>query len=346
LLGVTLMDRLRHGTRAVVLAIGAGVLGVNLLVGLGALNATAETIAPARFRARAVLAAASPPLRHRDYDGIARLVSGLRRIAGSERKIYVAASSDVIGCSLLASADRIVPGDAGRLRILPCIHIDSRDEYPVEKLLWADVVLVARPVQYHLAPDRQRLVRSVVDAFTEGWPIAGDFRKRAERLPLVDGEIEVQLYDRVRPTSAATAIRTLHRFAATIGGMPGGQKPWIAFDSEPTRRVGRDRLQRAIGVAVRLSADGDGRAEMFLSIDELTDPSWLRGRIASDCAAAGLRASALDDDGSELARLELASDHEGSIGVQLPEGTRHVLLVRVSDRNLDCTVTIEDLRFE
>ncbi|MEO6026621.1 MAG: hypothetical protein ABIR79_07125 [Candidatus Binatia bacterium] len=235
----------------------------------------------------------------------------------------------------------------GRLQILPCIHIDSRDEYPVEKLLWADVVLVARPAQYHLAPDRQRLVGSVVDAFTDGWPIAEDFRKRPERLSLVNGTIEVDLYERVRPTSVTTAIRTLHRFAAALTTRPVGQRPWIAFTSDPTRRLERGRLPLTTDIAFRSDANSDPRSETFLSIDEPTSPTSLSERIGNDCAATSTEGFAFDDDGAELGHLELAADREGRAVAPLPGGTRHVLLlVRPGHTDRDCTVQIAHLRVE
>jgi hypothetical protein len=339
LLGVTMLDRLRAAARAFVLLLAIAFVVVNLALGLG--------LAQPAPTSPWIFARASPPLRHADYDGMATLVGELRRIAGGNRRIYVAASSDVIGCSLLAAADRSVAGDSGRLQVLPCIHVDSRDEYPLEKLLWADIVLIARPVQYHLPPDQQHLVTSVVDAFVEQWPIATDFRLRPDRLPLVDGQVEVEVYERIHPTSVRTAIQTFRRFSGVMPKAPGGQKPWIAFTPDPTRHLELDRMSGDTNVSFRLPTRSTEMSEALLSIDALPDQASLVGRLHADCARPQIEARSFDENGLDVGAAPLSSDHDGTFRLDLLPRTRHVLLIgQGDDASVGCTVEIDGLGFE
>ena len=173
------------------------------------------------------LAASRPPLRWPDYDEIMRLVRDLRSVAGRADPIYVAASG-ALRSSSVRSADLMLddpfrPGvKAGditwgsRLYVPHTPHIDSRDGNPTTALLQARYVVVATPVQYHLSPDEQRIVRTAVEEFTEGRPLARDFELLPDVYTLADGA-RVRVYRRTRPSTETVALETFAHFRAALG---------------------------------------------------------------------------------------------------------------------------------
>src|SRR5262249_37174477 len=152
---------------------------------------------------------------------VVRLVDYLARAAGDNRKpVYVAASSPNLNDDLLWHANRVLHEDvlsygsghfwdSRHLNILHWVPLaDSRDTYPLDKLMAAEYVVVATPFQCHPHPEEQKVVQVVVNAFTEPWPFARDFVRLPETFTVGDG-VQVAVYRRQRPTSLATAIQTL-----------------------------------------------------------------------------------------------------------------------------------------
>jgi hypothetical protein len=61
------------------------------------------------------------------------------------------------------------------LNFLTPPQIDSRDSWPLEMLLQAQYVVIAHPVQHHLALEKQLLVKLVYDLFIDDQLVARDF---------------------------------------------------------------------------------------------------------------------------------------------------------------------------
>jgi hypothetical protein len=265
-----------------------------------------------------------PPRISRDGAEIQRLLETLRSQSGVPRAggngpargtIYVAASSAALSDDLLWHADRASsPGllstssdrfwEAGSLNILHWTPFaDSRDPFPLEKLVAADFVVLAEPVQYHMRPGEQRVVSVVVEAFSTGWPIAQDF----VRLPMTfafSGGVRVSLYRRMRPTSTETALTTLRQMEAFHGGRPGGQLPWLSLSPGAeswVSRSGPDACRIASGYRV---APPELR---YLYIDRLPPTVEVHGnaRFSSpECGGQSLRLEAIDRGGKILALTE------------------------------------------
>ena len=102
-------------------------------------------------------------------------------------------------------------------------EIDSRDGFPFNQLLRADVIVTAQPTQYHIDPNQQRVVGGVDDLFTNNREFARDFvafpahfTLRASPFDMIlwDDRFHpgnppvVTIYRRIRPTSPETAART------------------------------------------------------------------------------------------------------------------------------------------
>jgi hypothetical protein len=158
---------------------------------------------------RSFFAVSMPPLTRPDYAEVAKLVAYLRDTTTATEPIYVAASSDVLGTSMLANAETDLYGwDNAKLNILQAPAIDSRDPLPLEFLLKSQYVIIVNPFQHHLEANRQLVVKVVLDIFNGQREFAQDFTQLPVKFSLQQGAT-LSVYKRIRPTSTSTASNTL-----------------------------------------------------------------------------------------------------------------------------------------
>jgi hypothetical protein len=207
--------------RGLVVGVGGVFLLANLVVGLTPDNvAIDQALSP-------LFAGKSSPLTRPNYAEVANLIGYLRDLAPGGEPIYVAAASDILNKDLVINAERILYGwDESRLRVLQSPNIDSRDFYPLETLMQAQYVIVVEPFQQQMGAERQRVVEVVYDLFTGQQELARDFVRLPRTFPLADGAI-ASIYARTRPTTIATAMRTLRVIQAYVPLRPGGQPDWM-----------------------------------------------------------------------------------------------------------------------
>jgi hypothetical protein len=156
-----------------------------------------------------LLSAYAGPLRRDDFDEVRALIERLRE---GPQPVLVAASNGRLNFDLVLRAEPRLFGRADRrLTVLPSPQIDSRDPLPVDELLRARQVVVVTPFQFHLLrAEEQQVVRVLLEAFAEDWPIARDFRRLDESFVL-EGGVVAQVYQRERAATLATAIDTYRR---------------------------------------------------------------------------------------------------------------------------------------
>ena len=68
----------------------------------------------------------------------------------------------------------------------------------------------------------------LLDGFTQNWDFAQDFKRLPMQFTFENG-VKVSIYERIRPTSLATAVRTLDAMQRQIGTRPGSQQNWIVL---------------------------------------------------------------------------------------------------------------------
>lgn len=220
-----------------------------------------------------------PPLVRDDYDEVARLIDYLRNVVPPGEPIYVVDSSDKMNFDIIRFAERQLYGwDENKLNILSTPQIDSRDYYPLEQLLQSKYVILTVPFQYHLTPKEQKVAQVVFTAFTENWEIARDFGPLQERFNLA-GNTVLTIYQRIRPTSLDTAIRTFVAMQAYIGVRPGGQSDWMLINQPSPYRVTKNsdntsHIRMNIDPAVPETTSAD-----ILYAGKLVGPNTLVGTI-------------------------------------------------------------------
>ncbi len=218
---------LRGKIRYLILGAAGLYLVVNAAVGL----------IPVKLNLSKLFVANFPPLVRSDYGEVVKLVDFLRKIAPNEEPIYIAGASNSFNANILRQANRKLNPPSGwwKLNVIGRPQIDSRDTYPLPELLMSQYAVVAVPFQQVLLSDEQVLrsheqdvVKVVYDAFTQNWEISRDFQLLPEQFKLENG-VTVSIYRRIRPTSIATAVKTLDAMQRQIGDKPGTQLDWISL---------------------------------------------------------------------------------------------------------------------
>jgi hypothetical protein len=295
----------------------------NALVGLSSIELPSDALVVSdRFNLSlsGLFSANNKPLVRKDYTEIVRLVDYLRSVSSPADPIYVAASSGTINDDILWHAERTLHEnvfdsqvdtfwDNKGLNVLHWVPFaDSRDYYPLEKLLLSQYVVVATPFQYHLHPDEQKVVNVVVDAFEQHWELSQDFVRLPQQFAL-ENQVMVTIYKRIRPTSFATSIHTLEAMHDYIGMQPGGQFSWIALSETPGYYITKNR-DDTYDMAMDLEAL-KAPVTPFLYIDQLPDRAVLTGTIEKSdpqCGNPALHLTVIDANGRNMSSATFQAD--------------------------------------
>lgn len=195
---------------------------------------------------RSHLAFNMAPLVRTDEEALVNLINYLRQLTPNGEAIYIAGYQRLqLNTSLIRAVEQVqYPQERSRLNLLLTPQVDSQDFYPLQPLLQAEYVVIPEPLLDYpgspaqvtplgewILPQETQVVRVVLTAFAEHWELAQDF----EPLPVqfqLDYGTTVRLFHRVKPTSVATALRSLLALQQRIGKRPGGQLDWIGLGQE------------------------------------------------------------------------------------------------------------------
>jgi hypothetical protein len=347
-LGWTIRTRTRGATRATLLS-GAGIyLAANLLFGIAGTYEFVRLPLPGR----SLLAANWPPLIREDHAQLALLVEALRKQTKPEDPVFVAASSTTLNPDLLANAERSIYGwDSTVLNVENTPAIDSRDYYPMEALLQAQVLVLADPLQTHLPADQQKVLGVVHEMFTAGVEIARDFEQLTPRFALQDGA-EIVLFRRRRPTSLETGLGTLRYIQQRFPTPPGAQADWVVVSSRFPSWVTR-RADGATTLTWHPALPGEVPAPVAVYLGNAPEKAQATGAfrfLNRGCSGAAAAFSLLAADGSirdaaELARRpEEAEEFEVPFDVPPPSRLLLRLRPRPGQESIDyCLLTIDSL---
>jgi hypothetical protein len=214
---------LRPRWRAVPLGAVVGLSLLGLILGLSTPDVGAHSPLRPLFPSR------WSPLKRYDYGEILRLVRTIDGRARAGDGVFVVASSDTLNADIVRQADLVLAGRReAKLAVLASPDVDSVGFYPLGELLEARFVIVVQPFQAHLAPEDQRMLRTLYDTFLDHGPIAQDF---VESPLLYDLERSTgYVYERKRPTTMPTALATLASLERAMPQRPGGQSAWAVVD--------------------------------------------------------------------------------------------------------------------
>jgi hypothetical protein len=280
-LALVLIRKFNGWKRAGLIAIASGLLLVNFITCLF----SSFLVPPQMYQ---FLASQYRPLIRGDYDNVVGLVEYLRNLQGPHDSIYVVDSSVLMNYDLLQKAEiRIFGTSNSKLGFLVPPQVDSRDYYPLEQLIQSRYVIYSTPFQHHLDPEQQKVVKFVFDAFQQKSEIAQDFSELPQTFQL-EGGVTLHIYQRIRPTSLETSVRTLDSMLKFIPQKPGGQLDWMVMDQNPgdfIRTTGNNLYK------FQISSEGLKTGKTFLMAEPASHPGNLQGDISynnSQCPGANL----------------------------------------------------------
>ncbi len=333
---------------------------------------------------RPLFAASYPPLVRQDYDTLVELISQLHQLAPDGDPIYLASHSGVFNRSLARNADwqlhqnsKIPPScspPCGSMNFLGIQQLDSVGTYPIQTLLNAQYVAVAKPFQYRVNPDEQDVTKVTADAFVEDWTIARDFDKLPVQFALQDkilggvhgnlpadyrpdNPVEIELYRRRRPTTLETTLQTLAKMRRQIGSLTNPYADWIVLNSPSPSWVeplptGNDRLQLHAGDR-DLTSDN---ATILFYLGELPERSRLQGSVTfqtPDCPGVSLIISTIGDRGQILSQTSdriLANSTTSQLDLAIDARNATYLMLQVTPKSPDipidyCSFSVDRLAF-
>jgi hypothetical protein len=267
-------------------ALGVVLIAANLLAGL---------VLPTGTAGEKLFSTNWQPLIRSDYQQVINLTKYLQEQAGTDHPIYVVASSYRFNSDTLLAANRMATGQAApTLLLVSTPDIDSRDYYPLEHLLKADIVVVIDPFEYHIAPDQQQVVKVVYDMFLQNKALAQDFEVLNPGFP-IDASTRAVIYRRVKAPSLVTSLEALQMIQSYVRQRPGIQYDWINLDppNMPTFSL-TDRRGTELEIDPAKFANKTGQAEMVYSWP-VTGTEKFQGKISfenDNCGETALTFSA------------------------------------------------------
>lgn len=332
----SIWSRLAGNRRKLVLGVVGCYLASNLVLGLTPIGKFDSVFRP-------LFALNMPPLVRPDYDEVVRLVNYLREITPDKEPIYVVGYQRLqLDSGLMKAVERVqYPLKRRKLNILPVPQVDSRDAYPLEMLLKADYVVVPNPLPDYpdkpskvpavgeWVPNRElKVVQAVSEAFTNNWEFAQDFQRLPVQFNFDKGTV-VTIYQRVRPTSLETAVRTLYGMQQVIGRRPGSQLDWMIL-SQRYQPLNSSFVNITEGDTHRIVLYASDRSEESAKRDRLLDGERDRDRtkdierhllyigsfpeklqlsgavtfVGEPCVKASLQLSMLDKEGKTLSSTQ------------------------------------------
>ncbi len=233
----------------------------------------------------------NPPFERSDEEALSKLVTHLREISEPDDLIYVAASSSIVSSDLLWHVDRALHEDLmaytansfwfskGLSIIQWTPFADSRDPYPLERLLSSKYVVIATPPQYHLRVEEHDVVRSVVDIFTKKIAIAQDFVQIPEEFLLEQG-VTVKIFKRINETSLSTTIQTLRLMEQYTETRPGGQLNWLITHGSANSRLKIEQISDQIyNIQIFHDAQSEPISYSLLYLDPQLGKSQIVGEL-------------------------------------------------------------------
>jgi hypothetical protein len=160
---------------------------------------------------RSVFLTGEFPLVRSDLEEFRRMVNTLAELQVSDEKVYVVASSDTLNAEMVRNAtEQWSIGSRLKKDIQFTHEVDSRDGFP-GRFFESRLIVVASPVQLHLAPGAQQNVSFLIDKMLHD----NNFRDRFEHLQpafALEHNVQVSLYRLKSPFSHDEILQLLQEY--------------------------------------------------------------------------------------------------------------------------------------
>ena len=286
-----------------------------------------------------------PPLVREDYPEFTAMVDYLRKIAPDQEPIYVAASSGVINNRAIGAAEAQQYGwENTQLELIDSPDIDSRDHYPLEGLLQAQYVIVPSRFQYHLDPQEQDVVKVAFEIFAKNLTFSQAFKRLDQQFKL-EGDVDILIYKRIRPTGIQTILQTLRTIQSNVEPKPAHQSDWIVLSNQdPNSTEQHNNLSNT-----PLSPTVPIRSFLYFGpSSQLTSAQGTITLSDQNCKHLSLQLSTLDSQGEVLDVVEqpvrVLTKQKVEFSLPLPKPASAYLRLDISGKpSSNCLVELEEL---
>jgi hypothetical protein len=302
----------------------------------------------------------NPPEERTDYDEIIHLIQYLRNITTPEDIIYIASSSDILNDDIIIQTNARIQKinypttiqkywkRQGSILNIPYIPFADRiHPYPLELLIKSDYVIVADPIQYHLRPEEQEILKIVYDIFINNWKFSDDFIELKQRFHLSDG-VDLKIFKRVNKTSINTIIDTLGKMTEFIKQAPGGQLLWMDINSDTSIIINRNKDQIYNIRGIKLTKNN--LISKFVYINHPVGKIRLTGNIEilkGRCENTYIKLSTVDEHGLSVntsGEIDIAT-YQNKLNLNTNVNKSEYLLLTISDKDINssCLLNINNI---
>lgn len=260
-----------------------------------------------------LFSASYAPLHRDDGDVVVSFVRELQKLARHNEPILIGDASDLLHRDMVENVERQLNGGMteNRLNLWGPPFLNSRDSYPLERIISARYAAIASPIYPLYNEADAHILNLLVSSFLDRKPITRDFEELPQQFKF-DRGVTVRLYKRVRGTPASDAVLALEEFKKALPRRPGGQPPWISTDdpSEQDTEETRDYFE--------LEPCQPGSANLthyLLSAHDLPEHFFVSGKVA----------------GRLDAKEKRINRQYGTLYDDMPKG--YALVCRLIDRN-------------
>jgi len=302
----------------------------------------------------ALLPASASPFYRDDLDAMRSLVDRLRAECGPDRPIFVVASSYTLNSDLLVQAERQFYGrENTRLTVLPTPEVDTRDRYPVSRLVSSGCAVVARPLQLHLVAEEQDLLSVTYAMFRDGVGVASDFELDPRTIELRYA-VKVEVFRRVRPTSLERGLETLRLFESAIPEPAPTQPGWVMVSGTFPAWVSA-LGDSATRIALHPTPRDTEAATVAVYLEQGSGQLTVQGTVSffnPRCQGVELRFGSVAlghglEDTTRIVHRPETTPLAFSASVHVPDGRRLALLLTIPEGqpSIDyCLVSVDALR--
>jgi hypothetical protein len=299
-----------------------------------------------------IFALARPPLVREDAARLRELVDYLHATSGGDDRIAVIASSPLFNQDLLGAVDRARAEESGvdmaRLPIVVMPEIDRRDPLPLDAIAQATILLVVIPPQYHLKPEGQQVIGSVLALLT-AMPEFAQAWKQDDRHFMLDHGVTVAVVRLRQPRTPATMaamLRALRDRAASSGSLA---QDWVLTRADFNGRLATDGQNRSTILGTVLPLPEAKPFVVFFMVPLPPHAYRVVGKFTatSPCALAATL-HLLAGDGKELQQITVTPPADGAFIVDIPAvaATTYLQLSvqATAGKIAPCPFTIEGLQ--
>ena len=307
----------------------------------------------ARLMLPGIFAMPRPPLVRVDAPVLRELVDYLHATSGGNDRIAVVASSHLFNQDLMRAVDQARAESGGladaRLPLVAMPEIDRRDALPLDAIAQANILVVVLPPQYHLRPEGQQVIGSVLALLTAPGPFGDAWQKDDRRFMLEHGVtvVVLRLRQAWTPATRAAMLHDLRERAAPSGSMA---QDWVLLRTDFHARAATDGLNRSTILGAVAPERGAKPFTAFFMVPLAAHEYRLLGKITAppECKVAALF-RLFDGAGQAMQDVSIVPQVDGVFmgDVARAAGTGYLQLevTAVTDAKLArCPFTVEGLQ--